>query len=70
MFYVIPSGTSITNCGENTPHPKATPFDTEKAAKNHALSLFDSYGNHWQVIKTEQVWTTKFLPPLRKEERP
>jgi hypothetical protein len=59
MYYVISSGTSITNCGENTPHPKATPFRTIEAAKTYAGDLFGSYGNHWQIIKTEQVWTTK-----------
>jgi hypothetical protein len=61
MFYVIPSHIRITDCGKDH-HPEAKAHHTLAAAKAFAGELAAKYGNHWQIVKVETVWTITTLP--------
>jgi hypothetical protein len=68
MYYVVPHGTPITECGAGH-HPDAKAFETLGEAKTYADALHASYGNHWHVLRVETVWTTTTLADLMTETR-
>lgn len=68
MFYVVPRNTNLIECCKHSHNPVPAMFDTLADAKNHADSLHDRLGNHWQVLKVEAVWTTTTLADLLAED--
>lgn len=64
VYYVISYNANITECGEGTQHPIPKLYHSAALAKDEADKLNQIYGNHWQVVKTETIWTTKTLADL------
>lgn len=57
MYIVTPNGKKINECGDGTPHPMFT-FESGNAALEKAHWLNETYGNHWDVLRVQMIWTS------------